>query len=98
MHSTGHTSRLNRPFLVNPFPFGSPEYSKEEIIAELGAAFLCQYIGILPKQVKNTAAYLQAWITVLEKDDKLIFRAAAQAQKAVDFIFGIKKDYPNNQS
>ena len=96
VHSTGHTSRLNRPYLVNPFPFGSLEYCKEEIVAELGAAFLCQHIGIFPKQVENTAAYLQAWISILQNDDKFIFRAAAKAQKAVDFVFGESKNNKPN--
>lgn len=86
IHSTGHEKRLNRPNLIKPHAFGTPEYAQEELLAELGAAFLCQYIGILPTQVDNAAAYLQAWIKALENDERLIFKAAAQAQKAVDYI------------
>ena len=88
IHSTGHEQRLNRPNLVKPHAFGTTPYAHEELCAELGAAFLCQHIGIFPTQVENTAAYLQSWIQVLENDERLIFKAAAQAQKAVDYIFG----------
>ena len=87
IHSTGHSKRLNRATVMEGHSFGSVQYSVEELIAELGAAFLCQYIGILPSQVENSAAYLQSWIAALENDERLIFKAAVQAQKAVDYIF-----------
>ena len=70
--------------------FGSKNYAVEELVAEIGAAFLCHHIGSLPKTIENTAAYLQSWIQVLENDERLIFKAAAQAQKAVNWV--LKRD------
>ncbi len=87
IHATGHASRLNREGITKHNPFGSADYSKEEMIAELGASFLCAHTGInLPEVTKNNAAYLQGWLSVLKADHKLIFKAAAQAQKAVDYL------------
>lgn len=85
-HSTGHTSRLNRPFGAN---FGDERYSKEELIAEMGAAFLCAKTGIENKSLDdNSAAYIQSWLKALKDDKKLIITAAGQAQKAVNHITG----------
>ena len=95
-HSTGHSSRLNRESFKQLSPFGSSEYSKEELIAELGASFLAAYTGIdLEPQTQNSASYLQGWLSALKGDKKLIFKAASQAQKAVDFILGITRSYEN---
>jgi len=89
-HSTGHASRLNRPTITEANGFGSQEYSKEELIAEMGAAFLCGVAGIGERTLNNSAAYLQNWLEALQNDKKLIVQAAAQAQKAADFILGTK--------
>jgi len=89
-HSTGHESRLNRPTITEAAGFGSEAYSKEELIAEMGAAFLCGQAGIAERTLTNSAAYLQNWLTALQNDHKLIVQAAAQAQKAADFILGTK--------
>jgi antirestriction protein ArdC len=89
-HSTGHESRLNRPTITEANGFGSDEYSREELIAEMGAAFLCGQAGIGERTIKNSAAYIQNWLTKLQNDNKLIVQAAAQAQKAADFILGTK--------
>lgn len=87
MHSTGHPSRLNRPGVANFDRFGSEQYSKEELIAECGAAFLCGHTGIANESVeRNATAYLQNWIALLKGDSRLIVSAAAQAQRAVDII------------
>lgn len=87
VHSTGHPSRLNRPGVANFDRFGSEQYSREELIAECGAAFLCGHTGITNESVeRNAAAYLQNWITALKGDSRLIVSAAAQAQRAVDMI------------
>jgi antirestriction protein ArdC len=88
IHSTGHLSRLNRPTLTGAAGFGSEPYCKEELIAEMGAAFLCGYAGIAERTIANSAAYLQSWLGQLRSDKKLIVQAAAQAQKAADFILG----------
>jgi antirestriction protein ArdC len=88
-HATGHASRLNR-FQKDSLvaPFGSPEYSNEELVAEIGAAFLCAQAGIEQATLKNSAAYIQGWLKALENDHRLILHAAGQAQKAADFILG----------
>jgi antirestriction protein ArdC len=89
-HSTGHESRLNRATVTEANGFGSDDYSREELIAEMGAAFLCGQSGIVERTLNNSAAYLQNWLTALQNDNKLIVQAAAQAQKAADFILGTK--------
>lgn len=86
-HSTGHTSRLNRFTGVSAnASFGSKAYSFEELIAELGASFLCGFCGIEQKTLENSASYINGWLKVLKEDNKAIVRAAAKAQKAVDYI------------
>jgi len=86
VHSTGHESRLNRPFHAR---FGDELYTKEELLAEMGAAFLCAFAGIANEHTdRNTTAYLQNWIAKLEQDNRLLVHAAANAQKAVDSILG----------
>ncbi|MDE2125264.1 MAG: DUF1738 domain-containing protein [Armatimonadetes bacterium] len=86
VHSTGHKSRLARQTLGTPTPFGSPDYSQEELVAEFGAAFLCGHTGILPTTVNNQAAYINGWLAVLQKDKRLLPIAASQAQRAADCI------------
>jgi antirestriction protein ArdC len=88
-HSTGHESRLNREGITKPAKFKSERYSREELIAEMGAAFLAGHTGIDgDDEIDNSAAYLEGWLKVLKEDNKLIFKAAADAQKAVDHILG----------
>ncbi|MBW7892722.1 MAG: DUF1738 domain-containing protein, partial [Chitinophagaceae bacterium] len=85
-HSTGHASRLNRKELVNSDGFGGELYSKEELTAELTAGFLCAVAGIGQKTLTNSAAYIQGWLKALKNDKTLVIKAAAQAQKAADYI------------
>jgi antirestriction protein ArdC len=68
--------------------FGSNPYCKEELIAEMGAAFLCGQAEIAERTIDNSAAYLNGWLEQLRNDKTLIVHAAAQAQKAADFILG----------
>ena len=89
IHATGAKSRLNRPTLTESAGFGSDPYCKEELIAEMGAAFLCGQAGI-ENTIQNSAAYVQNWLAQLQNDKALIVQAAAQAQKAADFILGTK--------
>ena len=84
-HSTGHWSRLDRPGMEN-IRFGSENYSKEELIAEFGAAFLCAQTGIAHATIQNSGAYIKNWLEKLRNDKKLAIQAAHKAQKAVDFI------------
>src|SRR4051812_31110238 len=86
IHSTGHETRLNRTFGAH---FGDELYSKEELVAEMGAAFLCAIAGIANENTeRNTTAYIRNWISKLEEDNRLIVHAAANAQRAVDSILG----------
>jgi len=85
-HSTGHGSRVGREGIEDLAAFGSESYSKEELIAEMGAAMLCGVTGIVPATIQNSASYLQHWINRLKGDSKLLVSAASAAQKAADFI------------
>ncbi len=88
-HASGHPRRLNRPSLQTPCPFGSAPYSEEELVAEMGAAFVCGVTGIDSVTLDNSAAYIDFWLSRLRKDTRLLLRAASQGQKAADFILGI---------
>jgi antirestriction protein ArdC len=91
-HACGAAHRLNREGITQPVKFGSERYSKEELIAELGAAFLSNEAGILNQvQFDNSAAYLASWIEKLENDPRMIVSAASQAQKSADFVLGIEQ-------
>lgn len=84
-HSTGHESRLNR---INSIAaFGGENYSKEELVAEMGSAMLCSVAGLDDKKTfKNSVAYLQNWLSVLRNDPKMIVSASSKAEKAVEYI------------
>ncbi len=88
VHSTGHKSRLHRATLVENTGFGSDPYAREELIAELGSAFLCGYAEIVDRTIDNSAAYINNWLVKLRSDRTLMVQAAAQAQKAADYIIG----------
>jgi len=81
VHATGHASRLGRD-LTNPF--GSEGYAREELIAEMGSAFLCAALGIVP--TVRHADYIGSWLEVLREDNRAIFRAASAAGKAADWL------------
>jgi antirestriction protein ArdC len=83
-HWTGHESRLNRDF--GRKAFAGAGYAREELVAELGAAFLCADLGITSEPREDHAAYLSHWLDVLKEDKRAIFQAAAYAQKASDFL------------
>jgi antirestriction protein ArdC len=85
-HATGHPSRVGREGIMEHNPFGSEQYSKEELVAEMGAAMLCGVAGIESQTLNNSAAYLQPWISRLRSDSRLIVSAASQAQKAADYV------------
>lgn len=84
IHSTGHKSRLDRDLSSR---FGTHSYSKEELVAEIGACFLCGVTQIENKTIDNSAAYIKGWIAALKNDPQLIVQAASKAQKAADFIY-----------
>jgi antirestriction protein ArdC len=85
IHSTGHEKRLTRESILEAAPFGSPTYSVEELVAEMGAAYLCAESEISPAVIENQAAYLAGWLNKLRDDRRLVIRAASQAQKAADY-------------
>lgn len=96
VHSTGHKSRCNRK-IENNAGYGSETYSKEELIAEMGSAFLCGITGIETETTfKRSASYINGWMQALKKDVKLIVTAAGKAQKAADYIQGIENTYTEN--
>ena len=91
-HSSGHPSRLGR-FKVGDTssPFGSPNYSREELVAEIGCSFLLNRLGISnSRTLQQNAAYIQSWIKALHNDISLIAVAAGRAERAVEFILGEK--------
>jgi antirestriction protein ArdC len=88
-HSTGHSSRLDREGVNALHFFGDAVYSREELVAEMGAAFLSGHCGIENKTLNNSASYLQSWIKALRSDSKLVIVAAGAAQKAADLILGV---------
>lgn len=92
IHSTGHKSRLNREGIVSFDKFGSEKYANEEMVAEIGGAYMCAHAGILNWTIERSADYVENWRQVLVKngkaDKKFIFNAASSAQKAADYILG----------
>lgn len=91
VHATGHPSRCARfPSDGRGLPFGSPEYAFEELVAELGAVFLCGEAGIANRGLQDNAAYLGSWLEVLSDDRRQLFVAASLAEKACDTILGRK--------
>jgi len=82
-HATGHKTRLDRQ-LGNRF--GSEAYAQEELIAELGATFLCAEFGIAAEARQDHASYIASWLKLLRNDKKAIFQAASEAQKAVEWL------------
>ncbi len=86
VHSTGHIKRLGRHERIKDLKFGSKDYSKEELVAEMGATYLCGISDIQQETIENNTAYIKSWIRVFNNDHKMIIIAAALAQKAVDYI------------
>ncbi len=87
-HWTRHPSRLDRD--LGRKQWGDAGYAKEELVAELGSAFLCADLGLTPEVRDDHAAYIASWLQALNDDKRLIFSAAAHAQRAVDFLHGLQ--------
>lgn len=85
-HSTGHEKRLNRQASTKHREFGSPDYSFEELVAEMTAAFLCAHCGIANHAFDQSASYIDGWLSVFKKDTKILLEASSAAQKAADYI------------
>jgi antirestriction protein ArdC len=91
VHWTGHTKRLARTFGAS---HGDADYAKEELVAELGATFLCADLGISTEPRADHAQYLASWLQVLKDDKKAIIRAASQASKAAGYLQGLQVAEP----
>jgi antirestriction protein ArdC len=87
-HWTGHEARLARTFGKR---FGDDQYAMEELVAELGAAFLCAGLELTPELREDHASYLDHWLKVLKADKRAIFTAAGHAQRAADFLHGLQQ-------
>lgn len=89
-HSTGHESRLNREECMKSSVYGSRDYCKEELVAEIATCFLCGEARITNSIIDNSSAYIQFWLErltyMLKEDNKAFVRASALAQKATDFV------------
>ncbi|MCA9068060.1 MAG: DNA primase, partial [Planctomycetaceae bacterium] len=96
VHSSGHSKRLDRGLDTRLAPFGSPDYSREELVAEMGAAFLAAASGISPPTIEQSAAYIDGWRKKLTDDKKLVIAAAGAAQRAADWILGDRPEPPIN--
>lgn len=87
-HWTRHACRLDRD--LGRKRFGDAGYAMEELVAEIGAAFLCADLGITPETRDDHAAYIASWLQVLKNDKRAIFTAASHAQKAADFLHALQ--------
>ena len=85
-HWTRHPSRLDRD--LGRKSWGDAGYAAEELVAELGAAFLGAELGLRPDHIENHASYIASWLKVLQNDRRFIFTAAAKAQQAADYLLG----------
>jgi antirestriction protein ArdC len=89
-HATAHESRLARDF--GGRRFGSEAYAVEELVAELGAAFLCADLDLALEPREDHASYIANWLEVLKNDNRAVFTAASHAQRAADFLNGLQKE------
>jgi hypothetical protein len=87
-HATGHEDRLGR-LQKDVSRFGDTSYAKEELVAEMGASFLCATSGIIERTLDNSAAYIASWLKALKNDKKLVVNAAGKAHAACDYILGV---------
>jgi antirestriction protein ArdC len=87
-HWTKHPVRLDRSF--NRKSWGDEGYAREELVAELASAFLCADLDLAPEVRDDHASYIAEWLKVLQNDKHAIFSAAAHAQKAADYLHGLK--------
>jgi len=88
VHWTKHDKRLARD--MGRVKWGDEGYAREQLVAELGAAFLCADLDITPEVRADQAAYIQSWLEVLRNDKRFVFSAASQAQRAADYLHGLQ--------
>lgn len=92
-HWTKHPERLERDF--GRKKWGDEGYAREELVAEIGSAFLCADLEITPEVREDHAAYIESWLQVLKNDKRAVFQAAAHAQRAVDYLHTLNGSEPN---
>lgn len=90
VHSTGIETRLNRYQSTDPIRFGNEVYAKEELVAEIGAAFCCAAYGIDQSTIENSTAYIGGWLKALKNDRQMVITAASAAEKACKFIIPVE--------
>ena len=89
-HWTGHHARLQREGVTSACPFGSPGYAFEELIAEMGAAFLCAYAGTQGEL--RHEGYIDSWLSLLKADKRAIFRASGHARSASEYVLNLEHE------
>lgn len=93
VHSTGAKNRLNRDGITKNDGFGNEKYSKEELVAEMGAAMLLHITNLnVPTTISNNAAYIKGWMQHIKNEPKILVFAASQAEKAVKYILNGKEN------
>lgn len=97
IHATGHESRLKRKEIIEMEPLTRDPFSREELIAEIGAFFLCYQAGIIQIPLLNSLPSIHGWATKFRDDSRLLVFAATQAQKAVDYILGTNTGYESEK-
>jgi len=90
IHWTRHPSRLDRDF--GQKRFGDNAYATEELVAELGSAFICASLDLMPEARKDHASYIAYWLETFKADNRAIFSAAAHAQRAADFLHALQPE------
>lgn len=95
-HWTRHSSRLDRDF--GRKRFGDEGYAREELVAELGSAFICADLELGLESREDHAAYIESWLKVLSSDKRAIFSAAAHAQRAADYLTGLQSSAMSQES
>ena len=89
-HWTRHPSRLDRSF--DQKRFGDSGYAMEELVAEIGSAFLCADLEITPEQREDHSAYIESWLKALKNDKRAVFTASSHAQRAADYLHGLQRN------
>jgi antirestriction protein ArdC len=95
-HRTKHPARLNRDF--GRKHWGDEGYAQEELVAELGASFLCADLELAIEPREDNASYIAQWLEILKSDTRFIFKAAAHAQRAADFLHTSSTGYRNSSA
>ena len=96
IHWVGHNTRLPRNF--KPSRFGTANYAREELVAEIGASFLCADLGLSLEPRRDHADYIGNWLQVLRNDKRAIFQAAALAQKVTDYLHRLQPRSANQRN